>query len=522
MKNIIILCFTLLLNHLSGQSYTWAVTDNTMQCKGVAIEKNADGSLVVAQTFTQTGTRGISIIKYDVNHNIVWVQKIIGNNFLTYRGFDLKTDKLGNIFFTGSFMDTIKINGLFLYNAGASSAMIMIKYNTQGHYQWSKRTFGNGVAALKLSSDLNNNIYVIGYLTGNNNFDSTNINITASGGICNYIAKYSNNGILKWVKRTNTGNSSFWGLGLETDSAGNSYVGGSFISREVFGTYTLNAYGGANFEEAYLAKIDSSGNWLWATHIGGGPGGGDASGLYDLALDAAGQPYICGFTSYPTTSFDAISLNTTGEDDWFLAKYDVNGKCMWAKSGGGPGSQFATGVCVDNQNHIYLARTGTFFSKFDGNGNYLLSDYKQGVANIAMASDAAGNIYFTGQHNTTVNFDGSTLNFVGGNQNQMFIAEYNNGYMPTFIKKDIKEDLFTIYPNPTTQNITISSNLPFHVYNLKITNAIGQIVYTVQLQNAKASNHEINIGHFAKGLYLVELVDESKKTAIQTKKLIVN
>ncbi|MBI2721222.1 MAG: hypothetical protein HYX39_03495, partial [Bacteroidetes bacterium] len=234
---------------------------------------------------------------------------------------------------------------------------------------------------------------------------------------------------IQWIRQTGGGSNPYHGLGFKTDGSGNSYLAGSFITTAYFGTYTVNAYAGAYFEEGYLAKIDSSGNWLWAKHIGGF-GGSEQCGLSDLTLDKSGNPHVCGFTGYPSTKFDAITVTNTGEDDWILAKYDQSGNCLWAKGGGGPGSQEATAVCVDNNNEVYIARTGTFFSKFDGAGNYMWSHFKPGTLNRAMINDGQGGIYFTGTHNVNVSFDSFTLNTSNGDY-RSYIARLSNPNIAT-------------------------------------------------------------------------------------------
>ena len=47
-----------------------------------------------------------------------------------------------------------------------------------------------------------------------------------------------------------------------------------------------------------------------------------------------------------TATFGATALTTSGGNDFFLAKYDLNGNLLWVRQGGGTGSEDPYGVAV--------------------------------------------------------------------------------------------------------------------------------------------------------------------------------
>jgi hypothetical protein len=80
---------------------------------------------------------------------------------------------------------------------------------------------------------------------------------------------------------------------------------------------------------------------------------------------------------------------------------------------------------------------------------------------------------------------------------------------------------FGLYPNPTSDNVTISfNNVATGNYNLTIEDVKGQkVVNEVIAVNNINSTKEVNTSQFEKGVYFVRLVNGS---TIVTKKLVVN
>jgi hypothetical protein len=154
----------------------------------------------------------------------------------------------------------------------------------------------------------------------------------------------------------------------------------------------------------------------------------------DITTDASGNIYITG-TYSGTADFDPSSgtsnLISQGSTDIFIAKYDANGTLIWAKSIGGTNADVSTAIAVDGSKNIYISGhfTGTadfdpevattanltslgmndiFFAKYDSDGNYTwaksIGGTQRDQANDITA-DNLGNVYITGEFNTTVDFD---------------------------------------------------------------------------------------------------------------------
>lgn len=89
-----------------------------------------------------------------------------------------------------------------------------------------------------------------------------------------------------------------------------------------------------------------------------------------LHIDVQGNSVVsCGFFS-PSVTFDMIYpngfLNSFGDFDAYITKYDTSGNFIWAKQVGGfAGIEEARSVCQDAQErvcHRFLYRTGRYGS----------------------------------------------------------------------------------------------------------------------------------------------------------------
>lgn len=140
------------------------------------------------------------------------------------------------------------------------------------------------------------------------------------------------------------------------------------------GTFTLSATGKGNMRspDAFVQRLDSSGNFLTAWQMGGKYGDQAVS----LQVDAGGVSVLGDFTDIADFQPGSGTLNKTsaGQSDVFLARYSLTGSPVWVQTIGGAGSESAGDWSLAMSNDaIYV--TGTFAGKLDvdpGTGSYVV------------------------------------------------------------------------------------------------------------------------------------------------------
>lgn len=497
---LLILFYTMC--NAKAQTYTWAFTDTTYaNSKGADVILGVGSDLLISEL----NSSGADIFKIDSNKTIIWKTKIKGWMGVIPK---IALDKLGNIYVTGAcFSDTLFVNGMpEAYGGG----MFLIKVNGQGAFQWLKKSIGDA-RGLAIGVDNTNNVYVGCSINSSVYFDTSYIN--NSSGIINGIVKYDSNGNLKWVRCGSPGRFKSF-LSMRTDTAGNSYLAGSFSLQEYFGNISVSAYGNMAYEDIYLSKIDSSGNWLWAKH-GGGISQDKAT---DMTLDSQGHIYVTGFIGSISAFFDNVTLNNSGGDDFFVAKYDSNGAVMWAFNGGGPGSQFGNEILVSETGSVFLGTNSKFITQFDSLGTELWWS-NPSASNLSMIANGA-DIYITGSYVDSVTFGDE--HFISGHSSvdQMFVTKLEFPLTSTSISKIAPNTNWKLYPNPSRGTFIINCMLlTKQDIEICVKNPLGQ---TLCLEKAKdisgVFNKQVNIGEVSPGIYFVELTQASRK---ETKKIVI-
>ena len=211
------------------------------------------------------------------------------------------------------------------------------------------------------------NIYV-GGTTFSLNFPTTTnaYNDTLLGESDCFISKFSSTGELLYSTYFGGSRSTIPdGVGNEelesiaVDSDGNVYATGNTRSTDYPTTEnafdrTENSVEYGNDEgDCFFFKLDSSGQLLYSTYIGGNSG---ERGL-SIAIDSSGYAYIAGWTTsdevFPLVNpFD--SYLGSGREG-FVIKIDSEGSNpVFSSYIGGPETDYATGIAVDNLGQVYV------------------------------------------------------------------------------------------------------------------------------------------------------------------------
>jgi hypothetical protein len=187
---------------------------------------------------------------------------------------------------------------------------------------------------------------------------------------------------------------------LAADTKGNAYLTGELNGDATLGTATFSRVGSRNL---FLVKFSPTGELLWA--LRDGDGFVEARGV---AVDREGSVFVTG-SFFSTAAFHTKTFETPPRThDMFIAKYDSNGKPLWARSAGWERSKSGHNVAVDsagnahvvglyetnrvtNNDNVYLARYSTS-GEFLGVRQYQKGDADfSNIVRVEMA-DARGGV----------------------------------------------------------------------------------------------------------------------------------
>jgi len=305
---------------------------------------------------------------------------------------------------------------------------------SQYELDWNSRIGGVTHDDCRGIVESNDFIYVSGRIEDGCNFESgtTFTTETSAGADDIFIAKIDKNGNYIWVKSMG-GNLSEQAVTIKSGPNGDLYITGFFQSTFDFdpsttGTTTLT--NGGN-KDVFIARFSTDGDLVWVKQF---------SGTLDvqsesLAVNTDGIVITGRFKG--TVDFDPSSttndLTSTGNNDVFVTKLDLDGNFVWANNYGTTANDMGWGVTVDASNAIYITgafrntiefESGNIASQHTSNGGNdifilklnALGQYQMsksiGSTGNDMGSkielDALNNFYVSGFFGTTVDFDPST------------------------------------------------------------------------------------------------------------------
>ena len=243
-----------------------------------------------------------------------------------------------------------------------------------------------------------------------------------------------------WVKTAGNGTYIDYGLGVAVDNNHNVIVTGMHFDNAMFGASSVSGYG---YQDAFVAKYDSTGTLLWVHGIGGG----EQDWGYAVATDASDNIYITGTYAWYAVHFtatDSLPISAPQATNCFIAKYDANGNFLWARSGGASYSKssavatdasgnaiisgFYNGSINFSSNILSGGASNLFFVKYSPTGNVVWAKSGTTISMCgtnALKCDAAGNIYATGKISQNITFGASTYSHQGGDD--MYTAKFDSG-----------------------------------------------------------------------------------------------
>lgn len=456
----------------------WAVKFNGppfSNSVGNSVQVDYSGNVyVTGYTRIGSGQIDLLLIKYNSSGIQQWVQQYNGPGNFDDFGISVDVDSAGNVYAGG-----------YSFGSGTSYDFLLLKYNSSGVNQWTRRWNGvtnNADYLKKIKVSPGGDVVASGY-----SFKSTTSNDFTT-------VKYNSSGDLMWVSQYNSSfNNDDQVTNLKVDEQNNVYVCG--ISRG----------SGLGYDFA-VVKYNSSGNEQWVQRYDSPGSNNDEPRSVDTDLN--GNVFVTGFSYQPGTQFDfttikynsagvqqwirfyngenlydkAADLKTdisgnvyvtgssinsaTGSNDVVVLKYNNSGDLLWTRTYDGPGNLDDIPVKLvlnTAQEPIVTASSYSyFFSILCGSSDYLALQYSpsgnleietrydgSGLGDdesVAICTDDKGNSYITGfSYDENSNYDYATLKYNSSGA-PVWAVRYdggNNGIdKPVSIATDLSGNVF--------------------------------------------------------------------------------
>ncbi|MEZ4774099.1 MAG: SBBP repeat-containing protein [Bacteroidia bacterium] len=452
---------------------------------GSNVDFDPDPAVTYKLSYLNSGNN-VYVQKLDSSGALLWAVRWAygfeaGANNMAEEGPSMVLDASGNVLTTGRFLGTKDFDpsetGVYNLPGGAYDGYIS-KLNTDGEFVWAKQIAtdtipGSRVWPKSISLDGAGNIFIAGMLKGGVDFDPDSVatHLITSETQVGFVLKLNAEGEFLWVKTIGNNDYPLFDYHIANaifaDASGNSYVTGSFMRTTAFDNIRLTSAGSSDI---FVAKLDPSGNFIWAKQMGS---------FYDteagscIKLDASGDVFVTGyfrgspdFNPGPGTSI----LSTNGSLDVFLLKLTPYGEFIWAKNFGGSSSN--------------------------------------SWENIQDFTVDGKSIYSVGRFQNVVNFDPNGVYNLTPAKSDIFIQKLYQGALRI---SGLTNDLGAmVFPNPTSDQFVVNVPAPItpDTY-LTLMDTQGKVIQKTRLFDVETP---IDVTALPGGMYIVDIRKDSKRT----------
>lgn len=393
------------------------------------------------------------LIKYSANGSTQWARRICGYAVVS-------VDNFGNCLVSGQVADnSLFENGNGGYDTvttnGYSDAYVA-KYSSSGVLLWITlySQTDQGESGVRIKVDASNNIYLLCH--SSTQFASRFI-----------FSKFDSNGNILWNITSN------WGYNgadeFDLDKFANIYLIGNASSTTCIGQDTV--YASASNRKIFICKIDSSGNVQWIKEE---PGYADCSGL---KVSSFGNIFITGIVpltysaSFGSTAIADINFlakyDTSGNFIWLKTFSTSSYPLLEVDNSEGIylSASFSGSVVFYQDSLIIATQTSSsfFISKFNGNGNfqwYVKSNGSNSSKAIVQGSsrDSLNNIFITGKFQDSLILGSNILFYSDTGMlapfGDFFIIKLSTNSLSN-IGENNNVNFVSVFPNPSSGIFTV-------------------------------------------------------------------
>ncbi|MEB3217595.1 MAG: SBBP repeat-containing protein [Nostocales cyanobacterium 94392] len=238
--------------------------------------------------------------KLDINGDGLWVNKL-GENNTNHFAQDIVVDQDSNSYQLMTGVD--------------KKSITVTQFDQEGTKGWEKKFVNSSyVEASDIVIDNQSNTFITGQFEERLQFGNTSLEGGDNGDV--FVAKLDSEGDVLWAKDFDIENDNNVKVeSIAVDEMGDTYVTGYYYNKSMtidnFMLYSEGGEGGEG-ENAFITKIDSTGEVKWAQNIAGT----NTDAISDIAVKN-GKIYIAG-TFYQEATFEDKILTTQNQSDSFL------------------------------------------------------------------------------------------------------------------------------------------------------------------------------------------------------------
>ena len=499
-------------NHSSQGAWRIATDQyNNVYSTGVFDSAIAFGNTSLVNLYSYTS---YYLNKFNTDGVVQWAKQfeVFGSSFAP-----VIAQKNDFIYIAGVYYDTIRLNSTTILSSPNVYSVFLAKFDLNGNLQWAKNYLGTAGTKQCHGITINslNQLCITGRFKGTIAFDSHILTSLSSNSA--YLFKTDLNGNVIWAvnssSTTSSPNSRAWGI--TTDKNNNEIITGYLFQNISFGSvsFTNTGYTGLS---PYWAKFDSAGVCQW---IHGVSGPSAFSPSYSAITDSINNIYIAGVMDTAISS-DGNNLDPIN-GVMFYCKYSPSGNLIWVKQTGNSNfnvGQAPTYLQIDISSRIWMTGWSTGTTLFAG---YSVPDTSMFLLNMDLdgnihgaigaaifgscyqsAFDSEGSIYVGGSAiGTSLSFQGNNISYPNDSSKGDFILKYcplEIG-IPEVNKNEFE---INIYPNPTTDKLTIEIPSGISPHQIEITDALGRKIYT---EKTNLKSVIINLKSFPSGIYFIKV-----------------
>lgn len=482
--------------------------------------------IIIGGTFQQDlgnvwsrGGSDVFLQQYNLQGQLIW-QYTLGSAYNEHlKALDIAPS--GMVYSAGIFNDSLHFNAQDSVLYSSQQAIFIAKNNLQGQFQWATCLKGSNWAAIEdLISDNQDNIYITGSFI-DTFLPNTPHQLTSHSEKTPFLVKMNALGQIVWSKTVALADEAE-GIALSLTDQGELFWAGHFKGFFALQTDTIRAHWVYN--DIFLAKMDSLGNYLLQQHYGG---------VYDnRCKDIAwheGMLYIGG-SFMGVLEIDQLRLVTAFRNyDAFIVQLNPDGTANWGQQSQTNADCFLEGFAFYQQqlvlggvyqdsfvwqqeNHAALEGQEAFWLILDHSGTlHQTQTWTGGGFDLikGLATSPTGAMITVGGFQQDIHINGQTLQAQGFSEAFLHLSSPILSSSPT--------------PNPAFElvKIQLQPNPAYDSTKILCSSASIQkwLLYNTQGQLVAQGNQAIiPCSKLAKGIYSVQ-VQTSKGIGIE--KLII-